>query len=63
MDEQKSVISGISCDVQSCVYHCNDCCCSAGNIEVGKAFTDSDATCSTYLPKDEGKETGTSFGE
>ena len=53
MDKDK-IISGVTCDVQTCLYHCNDRECKAGEIRVGphKAETSSDTICATFKSKE-----------
>ena len=41
MSEFKNVIQGVSCDVSDCVYHCADCTCAAGKIQVSNDMKNS----------------------
>ncbi len=52
--EKGKIINGVTCDVQTCVYHCNSRECNAGEIRVGphKAENSSDTICATFKPKD-----------
>lgn len=45
---------GIVCDVQSCVYHAKDNCCTASEILVGPkhASSSSETACVTFKPAD-----------
>ena len=48
-------IDGISCDVQSCVYHDGDNYCTADKIAVGPSFATSctDTVCASFKLKDQ----------
>ena len=54
MSEFKNVIPGISCDVTNCVYHCEDCTCAAGSIQVSGSCKEgnNETVCDTYKPKE-----------
>lgn len=54
MEKNKEKINcGISCDVKNCVYHKEDCICTAEQINVGPSFATSstDTVCATFKPK------------
>ncbi len=50
MSEFKNVIPGVSCDVSDCVYHCADCSCAAGSIQVSNDMKSgkNQTICDTY---------------
>lgn len=50
MSEFKNVIQGVSCDVSDCVYHCADCTCAAGRIQVSNDMKNGQnkTVCDTY---------------
>ncbi|MBQ0111141.1 MAG: DUF1540 domain-containing protein [Oscillospiraceae bacterium] len=51
--EDKRFIDGITCDVTNCLYHCDNCRCGAGNIQVGPGYANccSETSCGTFKPK------------
>lgn len=48
-------INGITCDVQSCVYHDGDNFCTAKRVQIGSmaAVKSSETRCATFEPRGE----------
>lgn len=46
---------GVSCDVQSCIYHDGDHFCTANRIRVGPGYATArtDTVCGTYHPREQ----------